>query len=433
MVVRSIKRIHVFLSILLVFTLNANAELQIVVDGGVEEPTRIAVVPFGWDGDSALSEDVSAIIANDLSRSGMFKLMAQENMLGSPESESQIFFRDWRVSGNDFMLIGSMKPTANGVTATVELFDILTEKKLWSQTIDSAGSDLRDIAHYIADEVFQKITGIRGAFATKVVYVTVQGFGPNRKYRLRMADSDGARAQTILASNEPILSPTWSRDGQKLAYVSFETDRPAIYIQHLATGKRQKVQSFKGINGAPAWSPDGSKLAIVLSKDGNPEIYVLNLASGSLDRMTRHYGIDTEPTWSPDGSAILFTSDRAGRPQIYSIDVASRALKRLTFKGSYNSRGRLTQDGRFLTMVHQDATGYHIAVQDLQSGRLDILTNSKDDESPTIAPNGVVIMYATKLGGRGVLAGVSLDGKIKFTMPNSSGDVREPAWSPFLN
>lgn len=433
MVITRIKKVRIFLTILLAIAFNAQAELQIIVDGGVEEPTRIAVVPFGWAGDSPLAENVSSIVANDLSRSGMFKLMAQENMLSSPELESQIFFRDWRVSGNDFMLIGSMKPSPSGISATVELYDILTEKKIWSQTIDSSGSDLRDIAHYIADEVFQKVTGIRGAFATKVVYVTVQGSGPNRKYRLQMADSDGARAQTILASKEPILSPTWSRDGKKLAYVSFETDRPAIYIQHLSSGKRQKIESFKGINGAPAWSPSGNKLAIVLSKDGNPEIYVLDLQSGALERLTRHFGIDTEPTWSADGQSILFTSDRAGRPQIYSIDVTSRALKRLTFKGRSNSRGRLTQDGRFLTLVHQDSSGYHIAVQDLQSNRLDILTNSKDDESPTIAPNGVVILYATKSGGRGVLAGVSLDGKIKFRMPISAGDVREPAWSPFLN
>jgi len=421
------------LMLLTFFSVSVNAELLVEVTEGVDEPTHIAVVPFGWDGDSALQEDISAIVANDLRRSGMFKLMKEENMLSSPESESQIFFRDWRISGNDYMLIGSMEPTATGIKATVELFDILTEKKVWSQTIDSAGSDLRDIAHYIADEVFQKITGIRGAFATKVVYVTVQGLGDSRKYRLQMADSDGARPRTILSSNEPILSPTWSRDGQKLAYVSFETNRPSIYIQHLSTGKRQKIQSFKGINGAPAWHPDGTKLALVLSKDGNPEIYVLNLQTGGLERMTRHYGIDTEPTWSPDGSSILFTSDRAGRPQIYKIELASRALTRLTFKGSYNSRGRLTQDGRFLTMVHQNSTGYHIAVQDLVSGRLDVLTNSRDDESPTIAPNGVVVMYATKKGGRGVLAGVSLDGKIKFTMPSDLGEVREPAWSPFLN
>lgn len=412
---------------------NANAELLVEITEGVDQPTNIAVVPFGWNSDSPLAEDISAIIANDLSRSGMFKLMNKENMLSSPATQDQIFFRDWRISGNDFMLIGSMKPTGAGLAATVELFDILTEKKIWSQTIESSNNDLRDIAHYIADEVFQKITGIRGAFSTKVVYVTVEGLGAARKYRLQMADTDGARPRTILSSNEPILSPTWSRDGKKLAYVSFETTKPSIYIQHLATGKRQKIQSFKGINGAPAWDPSGNRLALVLSKDGNPEIYILDLTSGNLQRLTRHFGIDTEPTWSADGQSILFTSDRAGKPQIYRVEIASGAITRLTYKGNYNSRGRITQDGRFLTMVHRDQNGFHIAVQDLTTDRLDILTNSRDDESPTIAPNGVVVMYATKKNGKGVLAGVSLDGKIKFTMPNASGDVREPAWSPFLD
>lgn len=415
------------------FSISVNAEVFVEVVEGIEEPTHIAVVPFGWDGDNALSEDVSAIISNDLRQSGMFKLMAEQDMLSSPERQDQIFFRDWRISGNDYMLVGSLKPSATGVSAHVELFDILSEQKIWAQDIDSEGASLRDVAHYIADQVFQKITGIRGAFSTQVVYVTAQGRGDSRKYRLQMADSDGARSQTILSSNEPIMSPTWSRDGKKLAYVSFETDRPVIYIHHWETGVRQSIQSFKGLNGAPAWDPTGNKLAIVLSKDGNPEIYVLNLISGSLERITRHYGIDTEPTWSPDGRSILFTSDRAGRAQIYSVDLASRVTKRLTFKGSYNSRGRLTQDGRFLTMVHQDSAGYHIAVQELKSGNLRILTSSKDDESPSISPNGVVVMYATKQGGKGVLAGVSLDGKIKFTMPSSLGEVREPAWSPFLN
>jgi TolB protein len=419
--------------LLTLMCVNANAELLVEITEGVDEPTNIAVVPFGWNSDSPLAENISAIIANDLRRSGMFKLMNEENMLSSPATQDQIFFRDWRISGNDFMLIGSMKPTGSGLTATVELFDILSEKKIWSQTIESSNNDLRDIAHYIADEVFQKITGIRGAFSTKVVYVTVEGRGAARKYRLQMADADGARPRTILSSNEPILSPTWSRDGKKLAYVSFETTRPSIYIQHLATGKRQKIQSFKGINGAPAWDPSGNRLALVLSKDGNPEIYILDLSSGDLQRLTRHFGIDTEPTWSADGQSILFTSDRAGKPQIYRVEIASGAITRLTYKGNYNSRGRITQDGRFLTMVHRDASGFHIAVQDLQTDRLDILTNSKDDESPTIAPNGVVVMYATKKNGKGVLAGVSLDGKIKFTMPNASGDVREPAWSPFLD
>lgn len=421
------------LGLMALLSFSVSAELLVKVTDGVDEPTPIAVVPFGWEGENALAEDIGEIVANDLRRSGMFRLMATDDMLSAPQSRDQIFFRDWRVSGNDYMLIGNVVPTAAGVSATVELYDILSEQQIWSQTIESPVSDLRDVAHYIADEVFRQITGIRGAFSTKIVYVTVQRSGGSSKYRLQMADSDGARPQTILASNEPILSPTWSRDGQKLAYVSFETSRPAIYIQHLASGKRQKIQSFKGLNGAPAWDPSGTRLAMVLSKDGNPEVYVLNLKSGKLDRLTRNQGIDTEPTWAPDGNSIFFTSDRAGRPQIYSVDLNTRAINRLTYKGLSNSRGRLTQDGRFLTLVHQNQSGYHIAVQDLQTDRLDILTNSKDDESPSIAPNGVVVMYATKSGGRGVLAGVSLDGKVKFQMPSSLGEVREPAWSPFLN
>ncbi len=409
------------------------AELVVEVTQGVDAPTPVAVVPFDWTGD-ALQEDVAKIVSDDLGRSGFFKMMKRENMLGTPHTKEQIFFRDWRISGNDYIVIGRMAPGGDGqINATVELYDVLKEQRVWGETVQGRQDGLRDVAHYIADRIFEELTGLRGAFSTRIVYVTAEMLGTNNyRYRLQLADSDGARPRTILESKEPILSPTWSRDGTKLAYVSFESTRPSIYIQHLATGQRQRIQSFKGLNGAPAWSPNGDKLALVLSKDGNPEIYILTLATGQLERITRHYGIDTEPTWSPDGQSILFTSDRGGMPQIYSLHLPSRELKRLTFEGKYNSRGRLTQDGRFLTMVHQDSSGFHIAVQDLKKGRLDVLTNSSLDESPTIAPNGSIILYATKKGGRGVLAGVSLDGRVRFTMPNTQGDVREPAWSPYL-
>ncbi|SIS58795.1 Tol-Pal system beta propeller repeat protein TolB [Neptunomonas antarctica] len=419
--------------VLLLSTLTVRAELVVEVTQGVDAPSPVAIVPFDWSG-SALSEDVAKIVSDDLGRSGFFKMMPRENMLSTPHERSQVFFRDWRISNNDYIVIGRLIPAANGqITATIELYDVLKEQLVWSETVNGNSSNLRDVAHYIADQVFQQLTGIKGAFSTRIVYVTAEMLGKDKyRYRLQMADSDGARPRTILESKEPILSPTWSKDGSKLAYVSFESTRPSIYVQHLATGQRQRIQSFKGLNGAPAWSPQGDRLALVLSKDGNPEIYVLTLATGQLDRLTRHYGIDTEPTWSPDGESILFTSDRGGMPQIYSLHLPSRDLKRLTFEGKYNSRGRLTQDGRFLTMVHQDSDGFHIAVQDLKSGRVDILTSTGLDESPTIAPNGSIILYATKKGGRGVLAGVSLDGRVRFTMPNTQGDVREPAWSPFL-
>lgn len=418
---------------LLLVAIVARAELVVEVTQGVTEPTPVAVVPFEWNGGSEM-EDVAQVISNDLGRSGFFKTMPRANMLSNPYRQDQVFYRDWRISGNDYLVIGRLEPQSDGqVRVTAELFDVLQERRVWGQVVNGTPANMRDVAHYLADQIFEELTGIKGAFSTRIVYVTADSLGAgNFRYRLQMADSDGARPRTILESKEPILSPSWSRDASKLAYVSFESGRPSIYIQHLATGQRQRIQSFKGLNGAPAWSPSGDKLAVVLSKDGNPEIYVLTLATGQLDRVTRHYGIDTEPTWSPDGQSLVFTSDRGGRPQIYSLNLQSRDLKRLTFEGVSNSRGRMTQDGRFLTMVHQDSEGFHIAVQDLKDGRLDILTNSRLDESPTIAPNGSIILYATKKGGRGVLAGVSLDGNVRFTMPSSSGDVREPAWSPYL-
>lgn len=418
---------------LIMAAMSVRAELVVEVTQGIDAPTPLAVVPFGWSG-QALPEDIAKIVSDDLSRSGFFKLMNRNSMLSTPVSADQIYYRDWRISNNDYLVIGRMQPAGNGqITATVELYDVLKEQRVWAETMNGRLTNLRDVAHYISDQIFEKLTGIKGAFSTRIVYVTAETLGKNRyRYMLQMADSDGARPRTILESREPILSPSWSRDGSKLVYVSFESTRPSVYIQHLATGQRQRVQSFPGLNGAPAWSPDGQRLALVLSKDGNPEIYVLTIATGQLDRVTRHFGIDTEPTWSPDGQSILFTSDRGGLPQIYSLDLQTRNLKRVTFEGKYNSRGRLTQDGRFLTMVHQDDSGFHIAVQDMKDGRVDILTNTGLDESPTIAPNGVMILYATKKGGRGVLSGVSLDGRVQFNMPNSRGDVREPAWSPYL-
>ena len=427
----------VAMMLLLVATLarGAESDLAIEITEGIDDPTPVAVVPFSWDGSRALPEDIAQIVSADLGRTGLFSMMDRRNMLSFPTRQDQVYFRDWRVTSTEYVIIGRQLPSeGNQIKVEFELYDVLKETQLLAERVSGNMNNLRDIAHYISDMVYEKLTGIRGAFSTKIVYVTANQHGQGKvTYRLKMADADGARPITIRQQSEPLMSPAWARDGSKLAYVSFESGKPAVYIQYLATGKREKIQSFRGLNGAPAWSPDGTKLAIVLSKDGNPEVYILNLVSRSLSRVTHHYGIDTEPSWAPDGQSLIFTSDRGGAPQIYRINLANRQLERVTYEGNYNARGRLTQDGRFLTMVHRGSDNiFRIAVQDLKTGRIDVLTDTFLDESPTIAPNGSIILYATQKGVRGVLGGVTLDGNVKFILPSASGDVREPAWSPYL-
>lgn len=412
-----------------------SAQLVVEVTQGVDSQSPIAIVPFEWRGNQALDEDVARVVEQNLERTGFFKPLARENMLSFPTAQSQVFFRDWRMSSTDYLVIGRMESVAGDqVRLTFELYDVLKEQMIHAQQVSGSRTNLRDLAHYVSDILFEQLTGIKGAFSTRLAYVTAENLGPDRqRFRLQMSDWDGMRPRTLLESSEPILSPAWSFDGSRLAYVSFETSRPAIYIQHLATGQREQVQSFPGLNGAPAWSPDGNQLAMVLSKDGNPEIYVLNLSSRNLERITNNSAIDTEPFWAPDGRSLYFTSDRGGSPQIYKYNLNTRAVERVTFEGNYNAAGRLTQDGRFLAMVHRGSSRrFQIAVQDLQNGRLDILTNSDYDESPSIAPNGTIIIYATQQGSRGVLGAVSIDGRVRFNMPVPQGDVREPAWSPFL-
>lgn len=421
--------IFVFFSI--ANSLSARAELIIPIVEGVDNPTVVSVVPFGYGGLQALSENIGSIISADLERSGQFKTIAPADMLSLPTRQQDVVYRDWRLLGSEYLIIGDINNTATGYEARYSLFDVISQKVILNDFQVSVGPDaLRQLAHHVSDKVYEAITGIRGVFSTQIIYVKEV---KRRQYQLVLADMDGAREQVLLRSNEPLLSPSWSPDGKSVAYVSFETSRPAIFVQELATGKRTQLTNFRGLNGAPAWSPDGRSLALVLSKDGNPEIYTLDITSKKFTRITNHFGIDTEPSWSADGKAVMFTSNRGGKPQIYQITLSNKRVERLTFDGDYNARPQVTPDGKGLVMVHRYAGVFHIAVQNLATGNIRVLTQTDLDESPTIAPNGAILLYATKDNNRGILAGVSLDAGVKYKLPAKSGDVREPAWSPFLS
>ncbi len=413
--------------------LAARAELVIEITRGVDNPTPIAVSPFGWTGPGAAPEDFAAIIDGDLTRSGQFAPVARADMLGLPTTEAEIFYRDWRTIRTDYLLIGRADTTTGDLRLVYELFDVNRQKRVTVGEVRGPVSEARMLAHRVADAVYEQLTGIPGAFATRLLYVSVTRVPGGRDYfRLTLADSDGARPIVLLESREPILAPTWSPDGREIAYVSFETTRPAIYRQNLATGEREQLTNFRGLNGSPAWSPDGRQMAMVLSKDGSPDIYLMDLETKELQRLTRHYAIDTEPAWMPDGRSLLFTSDRGGRPQIYRYDMATGEVRRMTFEGAYNARARVAQDGRNVVLVHQSDRDFHIALQDLETNRMQVLTSTELDESPSIAPNGSMVLYATKYGDRGILAAVSVDGGVQFRLPAREGDVREPAWSPYI-
>jgi len=409
------------------------AELMIEITQGSDDPTKIAVVPFGATPGVLPSAAIDGIVSADLQRSGLFEAMAVSDMIAQPHEKSQVFFNEWRLQGTDYVAVGRMTRDPAGLyRVTYELHDVLRQTQVLQETVNGSEAQLRDIAHYIADKIYEKITGIKGAFSTKIAYVSVNS--DRRNFRLIKADADGERAQTILESNEPILSPTWAPDGKQLAYVSFEDRRPRIWRQVIATGQREALTNFPGLNSAPAWSPDGRQMALVLSKDGNPEIYVMDLATRQFTRLTNHFAIDTEPTWLPDGRSIVFTSDRGGKPQIYQVTVGTGELKRLTFEGAYNARARPMPDGSGIVYTHRAEPGgpFHIALQNFQRNTVRSLTETIYDESPSIAPNGSMIIYATKRMGKGILAVVSVDANVKYFLPAAAREVREPAWSPYV-
>ena len=424
---------HSLVLLLMLLAPTAHAQLVIEITQGVDDPTPFAIVPFAWEGSGSPPDDVAAVVQDDFQRSGQFAPVDRADMLGFPNTEADVFYRDWRAIASEYVLIGRVRGEGDQLAVSYELFDVLRQSKILDGSVSGPAGEARMLAHQISDAVYEKLTGIPGAFATRLIYVSVTR-NPSGKdyYRLTLADSDGARPIVLLESREPIMSPSWSPDGSQVAYVSFETNRPAIFRQVLATGEREQLTNFRGLNSSPAWSPDGNTLAMVLSKDGSPDIYLMDMASRRLTRVTRHYAIDTEPSWMPDGRSFLFTSDRGGRPQIYRYDLRSGLTERVTFEGNYNARARVAQDGRNVVLVHQRNGEYQIAIHDLVTGRLQVLTSTQLDESPSIAPNGSMVLYATKFGDRGILSAVAVDGGVKFRLPSRSGDVREPAWSPYM-
>ena len=406
----------------------------IIIDQGVDDPIRIAVVPFALSEDLDNADNLAKLIRFDLARSGQFDPVAPENMLSYPSTQDAVFFRDWRILQTAYLVIGQAQTNALGqIEVSYQLFDVATQAQLQRVSFNIEREQWRDVGHKIADLVYTEVTGVRGAFSTKILYVLAQDIGTqSARYKLQIADVDGARARTLFDSSEPILSASWSPDGRRVVYVSFETGRPSIILQDIDGPNRERLTNFRGINGSPVFSPDGKQLAMVLSRSGDPEVFVMDLETRKLRRITRHPAIDTEPSWSPDGRYLVFTSDRGGKPQIYQLELATNFLERLTFVGDYNARARLLSDGRHLVFVHRRNGIFHIAWQDLLEDRLLVLTESSLDESPSLAPNGAMLIYATQDQDKGILAVVSVDGRVKYRLPSSAGDVREPAWSPFL-
>ncbi|MEW7976948.1 MAG: Tol-Pal system beta propeller repeat protein TolB [Candidatus Sedimenticola endophacoides] len=421
---------------LLLFLLQVPAApaLTIEITQGAEGALPIAVVPFAWDGAGAPppAEDIAAIVRDDLQRSGRFNPMPVADMLARPSDGAQVEFRDWKALGMESLAVGQVRPNGSGgYLVRFQLFDVFKGEQLAGYNLTTTERDLRFTAHTIADLIYEKLTGQRGAFATRIAYVTSSRAAGGDTLTLKVADADGHNPQVIVTSTEPLMSPAWSPDGRSLAYVSFEKRQAAIYVQEVFTGRREKLASYSGINGAPAWSPDGRKLALTLSKDGSPDIYVLNINRKTLTRLTTHYGIDTEPAWSPDGQEIVFTSDRGGRPQIYKVPSYGGKVSRVTFEGDYNARASYAPDGGQLTLVTRQGRDYRIGLLDLASGALQVLSDGSLDESPSFAPNGSMVIYATKINGRGELAAISVDGNVKQRLALQEGDVREPVWSPY--
>jgi len=412
-------------AVLLQFAPAAHAALTIEIVGTGANQFPVAIVSFRAE--AGLSQALTPVIEADLGRSGLFKMVDAGGLNPPPYEPQDINYATWRTRGADAVIIGAVSPLPDGrYDVRFRLMDVAKQAQLAGYAYIASREQLRHTAHKIADVIYEKLTGDKGVFSTRITYVVKRGV----RYELQVADADGYGAQTVLDSNEPIISPSWSPDGTRLAYVSFEQKKPVVYVQSLTTGGRRAVANFWGSNSAPAWSPDGKRLAVVLTKDGGSQIYIISPDGGAATRLTRSPGIDTEPNFSPDGELLLFTSDRGGTPQIYGMPVSGGEPRRLTFDGTYNVSPRFSPDGKSFTFIQRNGGRFNVAVQDLTTRQVQVLTGGALDESPTFAPNGRMILYATEAGGRGILSAVSSDGRVKQRLTADAGDVREPAWGP---
>jgi len=409
--------------------------LDIDIVNGTATALPIAVVPFGFEGAGLPPEtNPGEIVRADLARSGQFRTLPQGSIVEYPARGDEIRFPTWRLLKQDYLVIGRTMDAAGGaMRIEYELFDVGRQQRMAEGAITGQRSGLRDVAHQIADIVYEKILGVRGAFWTRIAYITATGTPPNLQYALMVADSDGYNPQVVVRSREALLSPKWSPDGRRIAYVSFESGNSAIYVQDLSTGARQLVSASRGINSAPAFAPDGNRLAVSLSKGGNPDIYLLDLATRKTTQLTRHFSIDTEPVWSPDGRTIYFTSDRSGKPQIYQMAASGGDATRVTFGGQYNASASLVESRGTMriAMVQGSGNVYRIAVLDRATNQSTLVSPGSQDEAPSFSPNGSMLLYAASEGSRGVLYAVSADGRVRQRLGLAEGDVREPAWGPF--
>jgi TolB protein len=406
----------------------AQAQLSIEITGGGANQIPIGVLRFA--GEQVLSQNISDIVEADLQRSGRFRMLFAGSVNPLPTEAGQVDFIDWKSRSADALVIGRVARLADGrFEAQFRLLDVPGQAQIAGVAFTLTAQQVRATAHRIADLVYEKLTGDRGVFSTRIAYVVKQG----SRYELQIADADGFGAQTALASREPIISPAWSPDGTRIAYVSFENKKPVVYVHSLVSGKRQVAANFKGSNSAPAWSADGKQLAVVLSKDSGSQIYLIGADGSNPRRITDSGSIDTEPFFTPDGQSIYFTSDRGGSPQIYRMSANGSGATRVTFDGSYNVSPRVSSDGKTLIYIARDGGRFQLKSLDLASGQSQALTGGEHDESPSFAPNGKMILYATQSSGRGSLAAVSSDGRVRQRLSVQAADVREPAWGPFFN